>query len=101
MDSLEGPAGRRSSQSSWHHEPGEPRKPAWKQRVVDLSGSVRLPKGGFVLQPPVKGRLKRILANGGEISEFTATEATVREFPAHVEMEGGIEATRKRHRGNS
>jgi hypothetical protein len=52
-----------------------------------LSGDLTLPAGGIVVLPPLPQPLKSVKVNGKPVDSFTADRATVREFPAEVELE--------------
>lgn len=52
-----------------------------------LSGDLTPPPGGLVVLPPLPQPLKAVKVNGKPVDSFTADRATVREFPAEVELE--------------
>lgn len=51
---------------------------------VTLGGNLKLPRGGFVLQPPVEKKIKSLRINGSQSDSFEGNEATIHEFPAQV-----------------
>jgi len=52
-----------------------------------ISGDLTVPPGGIVLEPPLPAALTSLRVNGVASDAFTATAATVREFPADVVLE--------------
>jgi hypothetical protein len=51
---------------------------------VNIGGKLRLPRGGFVLRPPMNRAIRSVTVNGKSFNSFTKAEATVCEFPANV-----------------
>lgn len=51
---------------------------------LQLSGDLTLPPGKIVVQAPSYKPLREVIVNGNPVSDFTADEAVVAEFPAEV-----------------
>ncbi len=49
-----------------------------------ISGNLRPPRGGFILRPPRRQPIRKVRVNGRSIDSFTASEVTVRGFPASI-----------------
>ena len=54
---------------------------------LSLFGDLRMPPGHLVLRPPLDRPLQSMRVNGKPATTFSASEATVGEFPAEVELE--------------
>jgi hypothetical protein len=52
-----------------------------------LSGDLSVPPGGIVLMPPLPRALGAVTVNGTPLADFSATAATIHEFPADVVLE--------------
>jgi len=52
--------------------------------VIELSGNVRPPTGGFVLRPPCPGPIRSVTSNGRKVTGFSPDEITLHDFPAKV-----------------
>ena len=57
--------------------------------VVELGGSLRLPRGGFVVRPPGDDAIRAMTINGQTAATFNEREAVIREFPAQVILSFG------------
>jgi len=64
--------------------------------VIELSGNVRPPTGGFVLRPPCPGPIRSVTVNGQRLASFSPDEITIHEFPATVVI--GFSNSRSNHR---
>ena len=53
---------------------------------VRLSGDVTVPPGRIILHSPLDRPLQAVTVNGRPVMTFTATAATLDQFPAEVEM---------------
>ena len=53
---------------------------------VALGGTLTLPPGGFVLRPPLAAPVASLTVNGTPSTDFSATEATIRAFPARITL---------------
>jgi len=53
---------------------------------VSVGGDLRVPPGGFVLQPPLEGRPVAVEVNGGGVTEVDAGDVTIDAFPAEVTL---------------
>ena len=54
------------------------------EMVIELSGKVRPPAGGFVLRPPCPGPIRSVTLNGRKVTGFTPDEITIHDFPATI-----------------
>ena len=55
--------------------------------VFDVAGDLDLPAGGIVLDPPLPGRVTRVVVNGADTAVASGGEIVVRTFPATVRVE--------------
>ena len=55
-------------------------------RDLTLTGDVRMPAGGIVVQPPGDAPLRAVVVNGAPTTRFTDTQATIEELPAKVRL---------------
>jgi len=53
---------------------------------LTLTGDVRIPAGGIVVQPPGDAPLRAVVVNGEPSTRFTGTQATIEELPAKVRL---------------
>ena len=53
---------------------------------LTLTGDVRIPAGGIVVQPPGDGPLRAVVVNGKATTRFTGAQATIEELPAKVRL---------------
>jgi hypothetical protein len=51
---------------------------------IQIGGTLRVPRAGFVVQPPLSGSIKIVQVNGREHLGFTAKEVRLSEFPAEI-----------------
>ncbi len=56
---------------------------------VEVGGSVRLPRGGFVLRPPTRRAIRAMTIGGRAASTFNDREAVIHEQPARVVLSFG------------
>jgi hypothetical protein len=59
---------------------------------VQLSGDVTVPPGRIILHSPLDRPLRSVKVNNRSVVTFTATTATIDQFPAEVEFQYGNEA---------
>jgi hypothetical protein len=52
--------------------------------VIELSGALRIPEGGFVLRPPVPGSIRLVTINGKASHAFLGDEVRVKDFPGRI-----------------
>jgi hypothetical protein len=57
-----------------------------------LFGDLRMPPGNLIVRPPLGRPLRAVRVNGRPIDDFSADEATIREFPADVDFEAEPES---------
>jgi hypothetical protein len=55
-----------------------------EELMIELSGDIRPPAGGFVLRPPCPGRIRSVTSNGRKVTGFSPDEITLHDFPAKV-----------------
>ncbi|MEI2782650.1 MAG: discoidin domain-containing protein [Candidatus Competibacter sp.] len=60
---------------------------------VQLSGDVTVPPGRIILHSPLDRPLRSVKVNGRPVETFTATTATLDQFPAEIEFQYGKEAS--------
>jgi len=53
---------------------------------LTLTGDVRMPAGGIVVQPPGDTPLRAVVVNGKPTTRFTGTQAIIEELPARVRL---------------
>ncbi len=67
-----------------------------QELMIELSGNVRPPAGGFVLRPPCPGPIRSVTSNGRRITGFSPDEIVIHDFPATVVI--GFSKPRSNHR---
>ncbi|MCW1885907.1 discoidin domain-containing protein [Luteolibacter flavescens] len=54
--------------------------------LIELSGDLRIPPGGFVLRPPCPGPIRSATVNGKAIPSISPDEIVIHDFPAKISI---------------